>query len=266
MTSPAQPVARFLEAAERAPETTLIALDFDGTLSDMVDDPTQAFIHPAARDALARLVTRIGQVAIITGRPVEQVRELGELDDEILSHLVVLGQYGAERLDRHGARIPEPPASIRAAIEELDPLTREYPGTFIEDKQQAVAVHTRRAGHGTLAQIESRVIAVAKRHDLDIEPGREVLELRAHRISKGDALRGIIREVGADAVAMVGDDLGDVPAFDVVAEMQAAGSPAVIVVSGSEERPELTERADVLCDGPAGVAEWLDQVAPSSGG
>ncbi|MDU7360286.1 MAG: trehalose-phosphatase [Propionibacteriaceae bacterium] len=254
----------FLHAAAASPESTLVALDFDGTLSDVVPDPTQAYIHPDARDALGRLIGRIGQVAIITGRPIAEVEKLACLDAALLSKLIVLGQYGAERLDNTGRQVPESPASVRAALRDLEPLVERYRGLYIEDKHHAVGVHTRRAPAGTAQEIEPEVVAIATRHDLIIEPGREVLELRAHQISKGDTLRALIREVGAQAVAMIGDDLGDVPAFDVVRQIQSAGGVGVVVVSASDERPELASRADVTCDGPAGVAQWLDTVAPES--
>lgn len=256
-------VDRFLRAAAEDPGSTLVALDFDGTLSEVVPDPTQAYIHPAARDALGRLLDRVGQVAVITGRPVDQVMELGCLDKRLLQRLIILGQYGAERLDSTGSHVPETPQSVRAALAELQPLVDEYPGLFLEDKRHALGVHTRRAAAGTLEAIEATVVEVASKHQLDIEPGKEVLELRAHRISKGDTLTRLIREVGAINVAMVGDDLGDVPAFDVIRGIQRRGGVGLVVVSGSIERPELEARADLLCDGPAGVADWLDTIAPA---
>ena len=82
------------------PAGTLLALDFDGTLAHIVDDPATAFGHAHAVDALARLSPLIGRVAIVTGRPVHQVLELGGfLDRPGFEHLVVCGQYGAERWD-----------------------------------------------------------------------------------------------------------------------------------------------------------------------
>lgn len=250
----------FLMAALETPGRVLVALDFDGTLSDVVDDPETAYVHPEARRAVADLVGRIGHVAIITGRPVDQVRRLGRFDDEVLGRLVILGQYGAERLDATGRHVPEPPQAVRDAIAALGPLADEFPGLFIENKSHAVGVHTRRAAAGTLERVRDRVLEVAERFGLEVEPGKEVLELRTHRGTKGDALKALVEETGATAVAMVGDDLGDVPAFDVVAELQRRGRPGLVVVSGSDERPELVARADVLCDGPAGVARWLDSV------
>ncbi|HOA27661.1 MAG TPA: carboxyl transferase domain-containing protein, partial [Arachnia sp.] len=88
-----------------------------------------------------------------------------------------------------------------------------------------------------------------------------VLELRASSLTKGDALRELVRETGASAVAMCGDDLGDLPAFDVLDELRAEGLATCAVVAASAEQPALAHRADVLCEGPEGVAAWLAELA-----
>ncbi len=77
-----------------------------------------------------------------------------------------------------------------------------------------------------------------------------MLELRASSLTKGDALRELVRETGASAVAMCGDDLGDLPAFDVLDELRAEGLATCAVVAASAEQPALAHRADVLCEGP----------------
>ena len=84
--------------------STVVGLDFDGTLSPIVADPTQAHIHPDGPDVLAALGSQVRAVAIITGRPARQVVELGRLD-EVADRLpddrvlLVRGQYGHERWD-----------------------------------------------------------------------------------------------------------------------------------------------------------------------
>lgn len=49
------------------PERAVVALDFDGTLADIVPDPTKARAHPGARAALARLAPHLRALAVITG-------------------------------------------------------------------------------------------------------------------------------------------------------------------------------------------------------
>ncbi|HVH94560.1 MAG TPA: trehalose-phosphatase, partial [Nocardioidaceae bacterium] len=77
----------------------VVGLDFDGTLSPIVDDPARAVIHPDGPRTLGDLAAKVRAVAIITGRPARQVVELGGLDavaDELPddARLLVMGQYG----------------------------------------------------------------------------------------------------------------------------------------------------------------------------
>lgn len=247
---------QFRSALKNNPAEVLVAVDFDGTLSPVVPDPTQAWVHPEARKNLETL-SKWTNVAIITGRPVDQVAHLGHLDEAFLERVIVLGQYGSERLDKNGRSVPEPPESVRRAWDDLQPLADEHPGLYLEDKQQAIGVHTRRAAEGTFEAIHDTVYAVAEHHGLEIEPGKEVLELRSHKVTKGEALEALIEELGVTVVAMLGDDLGDLPAFELVKQRQEKGLGGLIVISGSDERPELANLGDVMCEGPAGIADWL---------
>jgi trehalose 6-phosphate phosphatase len=59
----------------------------------------------------------------------------------------------------------------------------------------------------------------------------------------------------------IGDDLGDLAAFAAVETLRGAGLPGLLVCSGSTEVTEVAERADLVVDGPAGVAELLQALA-----
>ena len=58
-------------------------------------------------------------------------------------------------------------------------------------------------------------------------------------------------------MAFVGDDLGDLAAFDAVDALRAAGTPGLLVCSGSTEVTALADRADLVVDGPDGVVALL---------
>ena len=94
----------------------------------------------------------------------------------------------------------------------------------------------------------------AKAHDLDVEPGRSVIEMRAHGMHKGAALHKLVEELEARAVMFCGDDLGDVEAFKAVEELRGRGWPGFLVCSASREQSALADLADVVVDGPAGCA------------
>lgn len=261
------PEARhFLEAAAAHPGDVLLALDFDGTLAPIVDDPDDSRLLPESAAQLARLGEKLGHIAIITGRPVSAVRRLGDLDDrDGLGNLVVLGQYGVERWDAATGRESgeEVPAGVAQALGELQAVTAGHEGVHLEDKGRAIGVHTRRATDpdATLRELEPAVRMIAEQHSLTVEPGRYVLELRSSTTTKGDALLALVEETGAKVVAMCGDDLGDIPAFRATHELRDRGLIACTVASASEEQPMLAANADVVADGPAGVAEWLRALA-----
>lgn len=244
------------------PGGTLLALDFDGTLAHIVDDPEAAFGHGHAVDALTRLASRVSRVAIVTGRPVSQVLELGGfLGRAGLEHLVVCGQYGAERWDAaDGAPPPsELVAPVRAAIGALPGVLAEHdvPDARIESKGIAVAVHTRGINDGAHERLIQPLTELASRFGLIIELGREVIELRLSGWDKGRVVEGLVHEFGVRHVVFAGDDLGDLPAFDAVDRLRERGYTGVLVCSASTEQVALAARADVVVDGPDGVAAWL---------
>lgn len=248
------------------PAGTLLALDFDGTLAHIVDDPAQAFGHHHAAEALARLGPLVGQVAIITGRPVRQVLELGDFDGRPgLESLVVCGQYGAERWDASDGP-PHPSMeleSVRRAIDVLPAWLAEHGAgeARIEDKGLAVAIHTRGMEPGTRDALFAPLSALAAELDLIAELGREVIELRASGWDKGRVLDELVAEFAVRYIVFVGDDLGDLPAFAAVERMRTDGLGGLLVCSGSDEQTALAERADLVLDGPDGVAAWLGDLA-----
>jgi trehalose 6-phosphate phosphatase len=66
------------------------------------------------------------------------------------------------------------------------------------------------------------------------------------------------------AVCYIGDDLGDLAAFDGLDELASRGVDAVrVAVRSAELSPLIVERADVLLDGPAAVVALLEQLRVS---
>ncbi|MER7814977.1 trehalose-phosphatase [Streptomyces sp. NPDC096153] len=262
-----------LAAVLERPSESVVALDFDGTLAEIVPDPEQARAHPATVPALARLAPLVKSVVVVTGRPAGvAVRYGGFAGVEGLEHLVVLGHYGAERWDAVTGTVhaqPEHPgvAAVRAELPGLLDSMGVWQGTWIEEKGRAVAVHTRRAEDPQAAfeALRDPVADLAARHGLIVEPGRLVLEVRPPGVDKGIALAEYVREVNAAAVVYAGDDLGDLAAFAAVEKLRSDGVPGLLVCSGGEV-PELAERADLLLPGPAAVVAFLAALADRVGG
>ena len=250
----------------------LVGLDFDGTLSPIVEDPSRAVIHPDGPRVLRDLAACVRAVVVITGRPARQVVELGGLDavaDSLAagSRLVVMGQYGNEHWDSGSRefRSPEPPPGLQAFRDELPGLlaAQDAEAAFVEEKGLAVAVHTRRLpdAAAAYARLEAALRDSVERHGLALEPGRMVLEVRAPGMHKGRAVHAALEEHHAGAVLFAGDDLGDLEAFEAVRGLRDQGLPTLLVCSGSEEQEALAELSDVVVDGPAGVLGLLARFA-----
>lgn len=256
----------FREAVVNDPAGTLLALDFDGTLAHIVDDPTQAYAHDNSVAALAHLGSVLGQVAIITGRPVAQALELGGfVGVPGLDRLIILGQYGAERwaaTDGEPVPLDRPDAIARlAAILPGWLAERGADHVRLEDKGLAMAIHTRGIDPHVLTSLAAPLAVLASELGLVVEPGRQVIELRSAGMDKGQALKALVEEVGARQVIFAGDDLGDLPAFDAVDELRESGIGGLLICSASTEQDALVSRADVVLDGPDEIATWLEELA-----
>jgi trehalose 6-phosphate phosphatase len=266
---PATPEGRAgLAALLRDPGSGLVGLDYDGTLAPIVADPLAARAHPGAAAALRRLRTRLGTLALITGRPAGTAVELGGLAD--VPGLVVLGHYGAERWESGVLSAPPPPAGLTAARRALPGVLASAgapEGTWVEDKGYAVAVHTRRTADPdrALALLRAPLAALARRSGLAVEPGRMVIELRPPGMDKGTALADLVAQRQPRAVMFCGDDLGDLAAFETVRELRTAGIPGVTVGSSSAEAPVIAAAADLVVDGPDGVVALLNGMATALG-
>jgi len=251
------------------PGQALIGLDFDGTMAPIVAEPRDARILPALVPVLARLAGPIGTLAVITGRPVREAVTFGALTE--VPGIVVLGHYGAERWADGQITAPDAAPSVQRARQALPGLLRAAgapDGTWIEDKQHALAVHTRRTAdpQAALELIRGPLTALAAELDLAAEPGRLVIELRPGRIDKGAALVGLVRATSASSAVYCGDDLGDLAAFAAVRTLRGEGIPGCTVASGSQESPAVAAAADLVVAGPAGIARLLGQIADALDG
>lgn len=231
----ARPAALWEAWDELAPRlahgTLLAAFDYDGTLVPIRPTPEEAIADEATRDALARLASTAGTaVAVVSGRPVAQLRDLvpGEV-------LWLVGLHGLEIAAPHGEVLPT--IDLEAAAATLAPLRAEaaaiaarHAGVRVEDKGASLVLHTRQAPRPeAMAAAEEFRAAVRRIAGFDAMGGKEVVEARPAGIDKGVALRRLLREAGGETVLYAGDDTTDEDAFAALAE---GGESAVTVRVG----------------------------------
>jgi trehalose 6-phosphate phosphatase len=253
-----------LAAMLASPSEALLGLDFDGTLAPIVPDPDAARGHPDVPEVLSRLAGHGVRVAVVTGRPAATAVEYAGI--AAVAGLVVLGHYGLERWEAGELTTPAGSGAVDEVRRRLPSLLADAgapAGTYVEDKGAAVAVHTRRTDDpaGTFEALRAPLSELADEVGLVVEPGRFVLELRPEGGDKGDAVRTLVAERSPSVVVFVGDDLGDLAAYDAVDRLRGQGTPGLLVCSGSAEVPAVAARADLVVDGPDGVVALLAEVA-----
>ncbi|CUR55579.1 Trehalose 6-phosphatase [metagenome] len=258
-------------ALVRESADAIVGLDFDGTLSPIVADPAEAHIHPGAPEVLVDLSAQVRAVAVITGRPARQALALGGLDvvgdaiGEQGRELFVYGQYGNERWSSTDRRVisPRPPHGVASFLRDVPGVVRRagFGEAYIEEKGLAVAVHTRRLDDPDAAyeRLLPLVSDLAHHYDLMVEPGRNVIEVRAPGMDKGEAVFKLATDLAARGFMFAGDDLGDIEAFKAVVQLRASGLATLLVCSDSAEQSALKDLADVVVAGPVGVLELLAQ-------
>jgi len=236
------------EFAARAPRAGVF-LDVDGTLAPIVARPELARILPEIGPTLAKIAERLDVVAVISGRPSEQVRDLVDVRG-----VVIVGTHGLEDEQPMAAEVLNESEAAAAAV-----------GAWVEPKGAAAAVHFRALEDPEAAEAASAgpLVAIAAAHDLEIVPGKRILELTpGGRPRKGGALERIARERGLEAVLFAGDDVGDLDAFAALERLRSQGLwTCGVVARGDDTPPEVEAAADVVVDGPRGMAALLASIA-----
>lgn len=234
-------------------------LDYDGTLTAIVDRPEDALLPPAARDTLAALA-RLCPVAVVSGRARADVERLVGLPG-----IVYAGCHGFD-IAGPGIVPPRHPEAERAApalSEIADGLARRLgsiEGVRIENKTYAVAVHTRLVAPELEDEVRAAVAGQAAGHpELRLTSGKKVLEVRPRaEWDKGRAVLWLLDAQHLDrpdvVPVYVGDDLTDEDAFAALA------GRGVGIVVGTDSR--LT-RARYALEDPGEVLRFLEVLRDS---
>ncbi|GAA2080516.1 trehalose-phosphatase [Pseudolysinimonas kribbensis] len=243
MTGLPDPLVDALRAFAAAPRI-LVALDFDGTLAPVVDDPARARAVPEAQDAVLRLAGMPGvRVALVSGRSLSSLIEVAEVPDRVL----LVGSHGIElRLDEPGDAVALDAAElerVEVLREVLEDVASGIDRVWLEQKPAGFALHTRLASQADsrrahlVAMEETR----AELEGLTVRHGKNVLEFAVRSTTKGEAIEHLRRYTRADRVLYAGDDVTDEDAFaallpgDVGVKSGAGPTVAAFRVAGPEE-------------------------------
>lgn len=215
-----------------------VFLDYDGTLTPIVEDHTKAFLSDAMRDAIAALA-ECCTVGIVSGRDLAHLKDFVGLDGVLYA-----GSHGFDiSTPNHG---PDTYKDGEPYLADLDMAEREIAdavagidGVSLERKRFAIAVHFRNVAEADAGRVEAAVDAVLARHDrLKKGFGKKIFELQPRLDwDKGTALGWLIDTLGLDRagvmIVYIGDDLTDENAF------RALNTGDLGIVVGEDDRETL---------------------------
>jgi alpha,alpha-trehalase len=195
-----------------------VFLDYDGTLTPIVDDPAAATMSEDMRQVVHNLARKC-KVAIVSGRDLNDVRNFVQLD-----HVYYAGSHGFDIQGPDG--MGKKNEQGLASLPDLDKAQRELeekigliPGIGFERKGFALAVHYRNVDEEKIAQIEEAVSLVNEKYDkLRRSWGKKIFELQPNvDWHKGKAviyLLDVLELNSEDVIPFyIGDDLTDEDAF-----------------------------------------------------
>jgi trehalose-phosphatase len=245
-----------------------VFLDYDGTLTPIVDRPQDAVISDSMRDAVRRLAERT-TVCVVSGRDRPVIDQWMGIDG-----LVVAGSHG---FDIGGHRDGTVRHDAVTGIEDLlatvtDRLNAEVgsiAGAVIEPKRFSVAVHYRLVTPTQRPSVTAVVDTLLDEYpdQLKVTPGKMVYEIQPKvDWDKGKAVQYLRRALGVEGEEFValylGDDVTDEDAFTALKE--SGNAPGIGVIVADLRDPEQADRAtaaDFVLESTAEVQQFLNALA-----
>ncbi|WP_028265996.1 trehalose-phosphatase [Arthrobacter sp. MA-N2] len=252
-TPPLSLSPELLDAVRRIAGTDhlLVAMDFDGTISPLVDHADDA--RPLQRSAAALVeLAKLPRTttALISGRALASLRAVASPPEDTL----LIGSHGAEAWMGPGSAKLQLDDAQRELLAEvrgvLAGISDEAPGTVLEDKPAGVVLHTRLAADDVAEDAVAAARTVLEgRPGVFLKNGKRVLETSVVHSSKGEAVEFLRQATAATGILFAGDDVTD---EDAIARL---GPGDVGVKVGLD-----FTQAEFRVEAPLYVAELLETV------
>lgn len=185
-------------------QKTALLLDYDGTLTPIVNTPDEAILNDDMRSVLGKLKNDPNYiVAVISGRSLMDVKSKVELDG-----ICYAGNHGME-IDYKDEKYVHPDAKnsmhfIKKICLELKPLLGGIDGMIIEDKGLTASIHYRMVSPKEIPKVkrivESAIKPYIEKGDVKLTHGKMVLEIRPNILwDKGKAVEWVLKAIGIAA-------------------------------------------------------------------
>ncbi len=193
----------------------LYIFDFDGTLTELVEDPATAILKPERIDLLNQLseFTNI-KLAILSGRDLKTLKSLSL--NKLNFNIILIGSHGAE----FSQEATSNPArdQIDFFLSEVKKL-EDFPLLDLEYKTLAIGVHYKR--HPTPQDLVKKLYDIVQNIEgIRVQEGYAVFEVLPIDANKSNAIRILHETFPEHLLVCFGDDLTDDIAFQIINELQ----------------------------------------------
>ncbi|CAN5454355.1 trehalose-phosphatase [soil metagenome] len=198
------------------PRRLVLFLDYDGTLTPIVKDPSEARLSIEVRKLLEKLSQHC-TLAVVSGRDLSDVRKKIKIPD-----IYYAGSHGMDIIgpELHKVIGEKALPQLKKAEEEIIKVVEETQGAKLERKKLIVAAHYRNVSEKDSERLRKSVQEIASRHEgLKIIENKKVIEIRPDvDWHKGMAIDYILNELdyekGEVLPVFLGDDITDEDGFE----------------------------------------------------
>lgn len=237
----------------------MLFLDYDGTLTPIVERPELAKLPSHTRTILKELAGQKEiKIILISGRSLSNLKELVRIPN-----LIYIGNHGFEF---EGPKIHYIHPNALDAIKQLSALELQFkkafeafPEILIENKKLTLSIHYRNLEPEKIERAKSIFLKLAEPHvrnsDLSIAEGKKVWELRPQtQWNKGTTViwlvaRVLFQDAEHPLPLYIGDDITDEDAFKVLKHKG-------ITVKVTQSADEISQ-ADYHLKSPDEVVQFL---------
>lgn len=239
----------------------LVALDFDGVLAPLVDEPSQSRATPDGVAALGRLgALDHVHLALVSGRGLADLAAVSQVPDGTR----LVGSHGAEvgswdgGLRRGGEVLDESQSALLTDLSDRLRALADGTAARVEVKPTTAVLHTRGVDPATTGRLTRAALELGARPGVDVMQGRDIVELSVLHVTKGDALRELRAATDAARVLFAGDDVTDERAMATL----EPGDVGVRVGDGESVAPYRVADSKAMAGVLHRLADLLDPAGP----